>query len=57
MSLNDAPDHIKLAVDLIALLEENQVPDDTAIKALQVVLRDFQQKQTTAESDHASTAD
>lgn len=49
MSLDSAPDHIKLAVDLIALLEENEIPNDTAIAALKIVLKDFQQKATTTD--------
>lgn len=53
MSLDSAPDHIKLAVDLIALLEENEIPNDTAIAALKIVLKDFQQKATT--TDFAAT--
>ncbi len=28
MSLENAPDDVKLAVDLIVLLEENQIPAD-----------------------------
>lgn len=47
MSLDSAPDHIKLAVDLIALLEENEIPNDTAIAALKIVLKDYQQKATS----------
>ncbi|ADZ90503.1 YbaM family protein [Marinomonas mediterranea] len=45
MALENAPDHIKLAVDLIDLLEENQVSTKTAIEALKIVLRDFEKKQ------------
>ncbi|PHR85800.1 MAG: hypothetical protein COA76_17410 [Moritella sp.] len=33
MSLENAPKHIKLAVDLIQLLEENQMPTETVVKA------------------------
>ncbi|QDY41245.1 pleiotropic regulatory protein RsmS [Candidatus Pantoea soli] len=45
MSLENAPDEIKLAVDLIQLLEENQVPVATVLAALEIVRRDYQQKQ------------
>ncbi|WP_371373688.1 YbaM family protein [Thalassotalea aquiviva] len=45
MSLKQAPDHIKLAVDLIQLLEENNIATDTAIAALKVVLKDYTRKQ------------
>lgn len=44
MSLETAPDEIKLAVDLIQLLEENQVPTATVLAALAIVQRDYQQK-------------
>lgn len=57
MSLNDAPDHIKLAVDLIALLEENQIKDETAIAALKIVLHDFERKQATATCENASPSE
>ncbi|CED71086.1 putative uncharacterized protein [Aliivibrio wodanis] len=39
--LDNAPDEIKLAVDLIYLLEKNNVDKDTVIKALEIVLNDF----------------
>lgn len=42
--LQDAPEDIKLAVDLIQLLEEHNIEVDTAISALQIVLNDFQRK-------------
>ncbi|ORM65804.1 DUF2496 domain-containing protein [Pantoea rodasii] len=45
MSLDTAPDEVKLAVDLIQLLEENHVPTATVLAALAIVQRDFQQKQ------------
>ncbi|ORM74247.1 DUF2496 domain-containing protein [Pantoea wallisii] len=45
MSLETAPDEIKLAVDLIQLLEENHVPAATVLAALAIVQRDYQQKQ------------
>ena len=44
MSLENAPDHIKLAVDLIELLENNKIETATAIAALEVVLEDYQRK-------------
>ncbi|MCE2595720.1 YbaM family protein [Motilimonas cestriensis] len=46
MSLNNAPKHIQLAVDLIQLLEENQIDTATAVAALEVVLTDCKQKQS-----------
>ncbi|WP_419465465.1 pleiotropic regulatory protein RsmS [Aliivibrio fischeri] len=42
--LDNAPDEIKLAVDLIYLLECNEVDKETAIKALEIVLSDFKNK-------------
>lgn len=39
MSLENAPDEVKLAVDLIVLLEENQVAPETVLKALEIVKR------------------
>lgn len=44
MSLEKAPEHIKLAVDLIELLESNNIDPTVAEKALQIVLNDYQQK-------------
>ncbi|WP_072242097.1 pleiotropic regulatory protein RsmS [Marinomonas fungiae] len=54
MSLDSAPDHIKLAVDLIALLEENNIPNDTAIAALKIVLNDYQQKKANSADTSAT---
>ncbi|WP_208846045.1 pleiotropic regulatory protein RsmS [Aliivibrio finisterrensis] len=42
--LDNAPDEIKLAVDLIYLLESNEVKKDIAIKALKIVLNDYKNK-------------
>ncbi|WP_107851684.1 pleiotropic regulatory protein RsmS [Oceanimonas marisflavi] len=44
MSLNDAPAHIQLAVDLIELLEVNEVKPELALAALAIVTRDFERK-------------
>jgi hypothetical protein len=44
MSLENAPDEVKLAVDLIMLLEEHEVAPDTVLKALEMVRRDFEKK-------------
>lgn len=43
-SLDSAPDEIKLAVDLIYLLENNNVNKEIAIKALEIVLNDLRKK-------------
>ncbi|WP_075180501.1 pleiotropic regulatory protein RsmS [Pantoea sp. 1.19] len=52
MSLENAPDEIKLAVDLIQLLEENAVPAATVLAALAIVQRDFARK-LAAQEDQA----
>lgn len=44
MSLENAPDEIKLAVDLIMLLENHAIPAETVLKALEIVKRDFEGK-------------
>lgn len=44
MSLENAPDDVKLAVDLIMLLEEHAIPPETVLKALEMVKRDFEKK-------------
>lgn len=42
--LEQAPEHIKLAVDLIYLLENNQLQPEIVLKALDIVKSDFQAK-------------
>ena len=37
-------DHIKLAVDLILLLEQNNISPNTALKAIEIVKKDFEKK-------------
>lgn len=44
MSLENAPDEVKLAVDLIVLLEENQMEPETVLKALEIVKQDYEKK-------------
>lgn len=44
MSLENAPEEVKLAVDLIMLLEENHIAPETVLAALAIVQRDFEQK-------------
>lgn len=50
MSLENAPDEVKLAVDLIMLLEENGVAPQTVLDALAIVTRDFERKVREAEA-------
>lgn len=42
--LDSAPDEIKLAVDLIYLLESNDVDPVTALNALDIVKQDMEKK-------------
>ena len=44
-SLEHAPAHIKLAVDLIMLLEQHQLDANTVLQALHLVQQDFIKKQ------------
>jgi len=44
MSLENAPDEVKLAIDLIVLLEQHAVPVDTVLAALEIVQRDYLRK-------------
>lgn len=44
MSLETAPEEVRLAVDLIMLLEENQLAPATVLAALEIVKRDFERK-------------
>lgn len=46
MSLQQAPAHVVLAVDLIELLENNQIPVATVLAALPLVEQDYQRKLT-----------
>ncbi|WP_128179345.1 pleiotropic regulatory protein RsmS [[Pantoea] beijingensis] len=44
MPLEKAADEIKLAVDLIMLLEEHKIAPETVLAALEIVKRDFERK-------------
>ncbi|WMS89762.1 YbaM family protein [Pseudoalteromonas sp. HL-AS1] len=44
--LDQAPTHIKLAVDLIMILEQHDVAPKEVLKALEIVKSDFEKKQT-----------
>ncbi len=44
--LQSAPAHVKLAVDLIMLLEQNDIPPQQALDALAIVSADCQRKLT-----------
>ncbi|GLR10136.1 DUF2496 domain-containing protein [Mixta theicola] len=45
MSLENASEDIKLAVELIMLLEQNEIAPETVLAALEIVRRDFEKKQ------------
>ncbi|MFY8272673.1 pleiotropic regulatory protein RsmS [Pseudoalteromonas sp. SSDWG2] len=42
--LDSAPDDVKLAVDLIMLLEQHEVDPHVALSAIEIVKRDLQTK-------------
>lgn len=44
MTLKNAPAYIQLAVDLIQILEEHELDNDTVLKALTLVTQDFENK-------------
>ncbi len=44
MALEDEPPEIKLAVDLIMLLESNEVEPELVLAALEIVKKDYQLK-------------
>ncbi|WP_087021796.1 pleiotropic regulatory protein RsmS [Thaumasiovibrio subtropicus] len=43
-SLDQAPAEIKLAVDLIYLLETNEIDPETALRAIEIVKDDLERK-------------
>lgn len=43
-TLDDAPEHVQLAVDLIMLLESNNIEPSIALEALELVKADLQNK-------------
>ncbi|CAK4067423.1 MULTISPECIES: pleiotropic regulatory protein RsmS [Vibrio] len=47
--LDNAPDEIKLAVDLIYLLESNEVDPKVALEAIKIVKSDLESKLEQAE--------
>ncbi len=47
--LNSAPDDVKLAVDLIYLLETNEVDPNVALSAINMVKNDLERKINFAE--------
>nr|WP_113864749.1 pleiotropic regulatory protein RsmS [Brenneria salicis]NMN92330.1 uncharacterized protein DUF2496 [Brenneria salicis ATCC 15712 = DSM 30166]RBP67670.1 uncharacterized protein DUF2496 [Brenneria salicis ATCC 15712 = DSM 30166]RLM32359.1 DUF2496 domain-containing protein [Brenneria salicis ATCC 15712 = DSM 30166] len=54
MSLENAPPEVKLAVDLIVLLEYNKIEPKIALTALEIVRADFQKKAKREEKTSGS---
>lgn len=50
MSLENAPDDVKLAVDIIELLESNQIAPEIVLSALEMVRQDYVNKIKNAEN-------
>lgn len=50
MSLENAPDDVKLAVDIIELLESNNIAPDIVLSALEIVRQDYVNKLKNAEN-------
>ena len=46
--LDDAPEEVKLAVDLIYLLESNEIDPKIALEAIKIVQQDLQAKLATS---------
>lgn len=44
MELQDAPESVQLAVDLIYLLETNEIEPHIVLEALEIVRQDYEQK-------------
>lgn len=57
MSLENAPPEIRLAVDLIELLETNEIDPALALVALAIVQRDYERKVQQAVHTQADGAD
>ena len=43
-TIENAPTHVKLAIDLILLLEQHEIDAKTALQALEIVQKDFENK-------------
>ena len=50
MSLENAPEDVKLAVDIIELLESNQIAPEIVLSALETVRQDYVNKLKNAEN-------
>ncbi len=54
MPLSDAPAHVKIAVDLIMILEDHQFETNDVLKALKIVEKDYIRKQKQDEEQQAN---
>ena len=43
-TIENVPAHLKLAIDLIMLLEQHEIDEKTVLQALDIVKRDFENK-------------
>lgn len=55
MSLENAPKHVQLAVDLIQLLEENNISSEVVLAAIPLIQQDYQTK--LARESQSATSD
>ena len=53
--LEQAPTHVKLAVDLIMLLEQHQVAPNDVLNALEIIKDDYERKRLRLLSNESST--
>ena len=53
--LEQAPNHVKLAVDLIMLLEQHQVAPNDVLNALEIIKDDYERKRLRLLSNEPST--
>jgi hypothetical protein len=47
-SIDNAPEHVKLAIDLILLLEQHDIDVKTALQAIKIVEKDLVAKLTNS---------
>ena len=53
--LEQAPTHVKLAVDLIMLLEQHQLAPNDVLNALEIIKDDYERKRLRLLSNESST--
>ncbi len=50
-NIDQAPEEVQLAVDLIFLFESNKIDDEIVLKALEIVKQDYLKKQNLNQSN------